>query len=269
MPATSPQLETALYSFADSVATIQMNRPDALNALSLQLSLDLRAAIEQAINDKARAVVLTGSGRAFCSGGDLREMKSLGERDGDLATFLDSPLKALHDVILLIRETPVPFIAAVNGVCAGAGTNFALACDLVLAADDATFNEAFVRIGLSPDCGGTFFLPRVIGEKLATELFMTGESVSAERAAQFGMINRVVSADSLMTEALLLAGKLAKGPTGSFGRIKRMMNVSYSNDLRQQLELESECQLASGRDNDFKEGVAAFFEKRAPNFTGK
>jgi 2-(1,2-epoxy-1,2-dihydrophenyl)acetyl-CoA isomerase len=269
MTAASPKLETVAYTLADGVVTIRMDRPDALNALSLQLSLDLRSAIEHAIRDEARAVILTGSGRAFCSGGDLREMKAMGEREGNIEAFLDSPLKALHDVILLIRETPVPFIAAVNGVCAGAGTNFALACDLVIAADDASFNEAFVRIGLSPDCGGTFFLPRAIGEKLATELFMTGESVSAERAARFGMINRVVPADSLMTEALLLAGKLAKGPTGSFGRIKKMMNASYSNDLRQQLALEAECQLESGRADDFKEGVAAFFEKRPPKFSGK
>lgn len=269
MTAPSPQLETVLYSLADNVATIQMNRSDALNALSLQLTSDLLSAIEQAVGDKARAVILTGSGRAFCSGGDLREMKAMGEKEGNIEAFLDSPLKALHEVILLIRETPAPFIAAVNGVCAGAGTNFALACDLVIAAEDASFNEAFVRIGLSPDCGGTFFLPRAIGEKLATELFMTGESVSAERAAQFGMINRVVPADSLMTEALLLAAKLANGPTGSFGRIKRMMNASFSNNLRQQLDLEAECQLESGRDSDFKEGVAAFFEKRPPNFAGK
>ena len=143
----------------------------------------------------------------------------------------------MHDVILLIRETPIPFIAAVNGVCAGAGTNFALACDIVIAADDASFNEAFVRIGLSPDCGGTFFLPRAIGEKLAAELFMTGETVSAERAAQIGMINRVVRADNLQAEAKILGAKLAKAPTGSIGRIKRMLNASFSNDLSRQLTL--------------------------------
>jgi 2-(1,2-epoxy-1,2-dihydrophenyl)acetyl-CoA isomerase len=212
---------------------------------------------------------LTGSGRAFCSGGDLREMKAMGDREGNIEAFLDSPLKALHDVILLIRETPMPFVAAVNGVCAGAGTNFALACDLVLAADDATFNEAFVRIGLSPDCGGTFFLPRAIGEKLAAEMFMTGETVSAERAARFGMINRVVPADNLMTEALLTAHKLAAGPTASIGRIKRMLNASFSNDLAAQLELEHQCQLESGRGDDFREGVTAFFEKRQPGFRGR
>lgn len=261
--------ETVIYELDGSVATIQMNRPEALNALSLQLGKDLRAAVEQAIADEVRAVVLTGSGRAFCSGGDLREMKAMGELDGNIEAFLDSPLKALHDVILLIRETPIPFIAAVNGVCAGAGTNFALACDLVIAAEDASFNEAFVRIGLSPDCGGTFFLPRAVGEKIATELFMTGGTLDAKRAAEIGMINRVVPAADLLEEASKLAGQLAAGPTGSYGRIKRMMNASFSNDLRSQLALEADCQLESGRSTDFKEGVVAFFEKRHPDFTGK
>jgi 2-(1,2-epoxy-1,2-dihydrophenyl)acetyl-CoA isomerase len=195
-------------------------------------------------------------------------MRSMWEKEGRIEAFLEEPLKALHDVILQIRETPIPFVAAVNGVCAGAGTNFALACDIVFAADNAIFNEAFVKIGLSPDCGGSFFLPRAIGEKLAAELFMTGESVSAERAAHFGMINRVVPADDLMTEALMMARKLALAPTGAIGRIKKMLNVSYSNDLSAQLTLEHECQIESGKSNDFKEGVTAFFEKRQPQFTG-
>ena len=261
--------ETVIYELEGAVATVKFNRPEALNALSLQLSLDLRAAIEKAVEDKARAVVLTGAGRAFCAGGDLREMRAMGEREGNIEAFLDSPLKALHDVILLIRETPVPFIAAVNGVCAGAGTNFALACDLVIAGEDATFNEAFVRIGLSPDCGGTFFLPRVIGEKRAAEMFMTGGTLDATRAEKIGMINAVVPSEDLLQEASKLAAHLAAGPTGSFGRIKRMLNVSYSNDLRAQLDLEAECQLESGRASDFKEGVAAFFEKRQPSFRGE
>lgn len=261
--------ETVVYELHETVAVVQMNRPDALNALSLQLTLDLGAAIRQVIADGARAVVLTGSGRAFCSGGDLREMHSMWQEEGRIEAFLEDPLKALHDVILLIRETPIPFIAAVNGVCAGAGTNFALACDLIIAADNASFNEAFVRIGLSPDCGGSFFLPRAIGEKLAAELFMTGATIDANRAAQIGMINRVVPADDLITAALAMASKVAAGPTGSIGRIKRMLNASASNNLSEQLELEHECQLESGRSTDFKEGVAAFFEKRPPNFTGK
>lgn len=261
--------ETVTYEFNGTVATIAMNRPEALNALSLQLTLDLGAAVRQAIADGARAVVLTGNGRAFCSGGDLREMQSMWKKEGRIEAFLEGPLAALHDVIKLIRETPIPFIAAVNGVCAGAGSNFALACDLVVAADNATFNEAFVRIGLSPDCGGTFFLPRAIGDKLAAELFMTGETVTAERALSIGMINRVVPADDLSVAAAMFAEKLALAPTGSVGRIKRMLNASFSNDLTAQLALEHECQIESGKSNDFKEGVAAFFEKRPPKFAGK
>jgi 2-(1,2-epoxy-1,2-dihydrophenyl)acetyl-CoA isomerase len=260
--------KTVKYELQESVAIVTMNRPEALNALSLELTEDLRAAFEKAVEDQARAVVLTGSGRAFCSGGDLREMQQMWQREGRIEAFLEDPLKALHEVILLIRETPIPFIAAVQGVCAGAGTNFALACDLVFAADNASFNEAFVRIGLSPDCGGSFFLPRAIGEKLAAELFMTGETVSAERAAQFGMINRVVPAEDLMTDALLMARRLALAPTAAIGRIKKMLNASFGNDLRGQLDLEHELQIESGRGSDFKEGVQAFFEKRKPDFTG-
>lgn len=258
--------ETVKYAFEANVATITFNRPDALNALSLQLCIDLHSAIEKAIGDQARAIILTGEGRAFCSGGDLREMKSMWEKEGRIEAFLEEPLKALHDVIALIRKTPIPFVAAVNGVCAGAGTNFALACDLIIAADDATFNEAFVRIGLSPDCGGTYFLPRAVGEKRAAELLMLGGTLNAAEAQTIGLINKVAAANELADAAANLAAKLAAGPTGSIGRIKKMLNASYSNTLEQQLKLEHECQLESGRSNDFKEGVAAFFEKRLPKF---
>lgn len=261
--------ETVKYSLADSTATVEMHRPEALNALSLQLCIDLHAAIKAAEADGARAVILTGSGRAFCSGGDLREMRSMWEKEGRIEAFLDAPLNALHDVIKLIRETPIPFIAAVNGVCAGAGTNFALACDLVVAAEDATFNEAFARIGLSPDCGGTFFLPRAVGEKRAAEIFMFGETLTAASAAEIGMINRVVPAEELTAESEKLARKLAAGPTGAYGRIKKLLNSTFRNSLDEQLALEHECQLESGRSADFKEGVAAFFEKRPPEFRGK
>ena len=262
------KFETVKYELNENVAIVTMNRPEALNALSLQLTKDLRSACSQAIEDKARCVVLTGEGRAFCSGGDLREMRAMWQKEGRIEAFLENPLEALHDVILLIRETPIPFVAAVQGVCAGAGTNFALCCDLVFAAENASFNEAFVRIGLSPDCGGSFFLPRAIGEKLSAEIFMTGETLSAERAFAIGMINRVTTAENLMSETMLMAKKLALAPTASIGRIKRMLNASCSNDLTAQLALEHECQIESGKSNDFKEGVTAFFEKRAPNFTG-
>ena len=261
--------DTIIYQIADAVATIRMNRPEALNALSLQLTSDISAAIRQAIADEARAVVLTGTGRAFCSGGDLREMESMGRTEGKVEAFLDAPLKALHEAVLLIRETPIPFVASVNGVCAGAGTNLALACDIVLAADHATFNEAFVRIGLSPDCGGTFFLPRAIGEKRAAEMMMIGKTVTAAEALDMGMINRVCATGDLDGESHRFALALAAGPTASIARVKRMMNASYGNSLREQLAVEAECQLESGRSADFKEGVKAFFDKRPPTFSGK
>lgn len=263
------EFDTVNYELVGAVATVTMNRPDALNALSLQLTRDLDAAFRQAVNDGARAVVVTGNGRAFCSGGDLREMQSMWEKEGRIEAFLEEPLGALHDVIKFIRETPIPFIAAVNGVCAGAGVNFALACDIVIAAEDASFREAFVRIGLVPDCGGTFFLPRAVGEKAAAELLMTGDSITAQRAIHIGMINRVVPPGELLNEAHELATRLANGPTASIGRIKRMLNASFSNDLNTQLTLEHECQVDAGKGDDFKEGIAAFFEKRAPNFLGK
>jgi 2-(1,2-epoxy-1,2-dihydrophenyl)acetyl-CoA isomerase len=261
-------LENIKYELRDGVVIITFNRPEALNALSLGLTKEIPLAIGKAVTDKARAVILTGAGRAFCAGGDLREMNEIAQKEGRIEAFFEDPLKALHDAILLIRETPLPFIAAVNGVCAGAGTNFALACDLIVAADNASFNEGFIKIGLSPDCGGSFFLPRVVGEKMAAELFMTGDAVSAERALQIGMVNRVAAADSLMEEAFALAARLAKMPTASIGRIKQMINGSFSNDLRAQLDLEHKCQIASGQTRDFREGVKAFFEKRPPNFSG-
>ncbi len=260
--------ETVNYEMRGAVAIITLNRPDALNALSQQLVDDLPAAIKKAVEDKARVIVLTGAGRAFCAGGDLREMQEIAKREGKIEAFFEEPLRKLHECILLIRETPIPFIAAVNGVCAGAGTNFALACDIVYAADIATFNEGFVRIGLTPDCGGSFFLPRSVGEKMAAEILMTGESIPADRAAKMGMINRTVGPDYLMSEVLTFAERLALAPTAAIGRIKKMINASYSNTLQEQLELEHKCQIESGQSEDFKEGVTAFFEKRAPEFSG-
>lgn len=256
--------ETVHYNLAESVATITFNRPESLNSLSLQLTKDLSSAIEKAVADKARAVVLTGAGRAFSSGGDLIGMIEMQKK----GVMLIEPLRLMHKAITQIRETPIPFVAAVNGVCAGAGTNFALACDVVFADENAIFNEAFIKIGLSPDCGGSFFLPRVVGEKIAAELMMTGDSIDAKRALQIGMINRVVSPENLMEEATKFAAKLAKQPTAVIGRIKKMMNSTFSNNLHAQLDLEEACQIESAGSNNFREGVTAFFEKRKANFTG-
>ena len=252
----------------DAVALVTLNRPEALNALNVAMGRELRAAFGEARERGARAIVLTGTGRAFCAGGDLREMRQMAEKDGRVEAFFDEPLHIIHDCIRLIRETPVPVIAAVNGVATGGGCNFALACDLVLAAASAQFNQAFIKIGLTPDCGGTFILPRLVGWKRATELLMTGDMVSAERAAEMGMINRVVPDEELMTEAMSLATRLALAPTAALARIKSLLERSATNDYNAQLDLEHEAQLQSGQTKDFREGVAAFIEKRPPRFTG-
>jgi 2-(1,2-epoxy-1,2-dihydrophenyl)acetyl-CoA isomerase len=255
---------TVLYELSDNIAGITLNRPESLNAFSVQLTNDLSSAIDQAVEDRARAIVLTGAGRAFSSGGDLLGMLEM-QKEG--ITVIE-PLQLMHRTILKIRQTPIPFVAAVNGVCAGAGTNFALACDIVLADEKAVFNEAFIKIGLSPDCGGSFFLPRAVGEKLAAEILMTGDSIDAQRAARMGMINRVVASENLLAEARAFAIKLAQQPTAVIGRIKKMLNESFSNDLTAQLDLEEACQIESGASANFREGVQAFFEKRKANFSG-
>ena len=260
--------ETVQLEMRDSVAVITLNRPTALNALTMEVAREFRAAMMEARERGARAVVVTGAGRAFCAGGDLREMRQWAEKEGRIEAFFEEPLRAIHDCIRLIRETPLPVIAAVNGVATGGGCNFALACDIVLAAESAQFNQAFVKVGLTPDCGGTFILPRLVGWKLAAELLMTGDMVDARRAAEMGMINRAVADEELMTEALNLASRLASAPTAALARIKKMLDASAANDLNAQLEMEHEAQLQSGQTKDFREGVAAFIEKRPPKFTG-
>ena len=169
---------------------------------------------------------------------------------------------------MLIRETPVPFIAAVNGVASGGGCNLALACDLVIAAESAKFNQAFIKIGLVPDCGGTFILPRLVGWKRAAELMFTGELVTAQRAAEMGMINSVAADGELMSQVMAMAEKLAHAPTAALGRIKQLMDASATNDWPSQLDLERRMQIESGKTKDFVEGVAAFLEKRPPRFVG-
>jgi 2-(1,2-epoxy-1,2-dihydrophenyl)acetyl-CoA isomerase len=250
------------------VAMLTLNRPEALNALSVMMGSEFLKALDEARESGARCVILTGAGRAFCAGGDLREMQDIAQQEGRVHAFFDQPLNLLHDCIRAIRKLPLPIIAAVNGHASGAGCNLALACDLVLAGEGAKFNEAFIKIGLTPDCGGTFILPRLVGWKRATELLMTGDVVSAQEAAQMGMINRVVPDAELLPEAITLAMRLAAAPTAALGRIKQMLEASAVNDYEAQLEVEHKAQIQSGQSVDFKEGVAAFMEKRPPKFTG-
>jgi 2-(1,2-epoxy-1,2-dihydrophenyl)acetyl-CoA isomerase len=251
-----------------AVAVLTLNRPESLNALTLEMGREFQTAIGEALQQGARAIILTGAGRAFCAGGDLRDMQRIAAEDGRIEAFFDEPLRLLHDCILMIRKTPAPFVAAVNGVASGAGCNLALACDLTIAAASARFNQAFIKIGLSPDCGGTFILPRLIGLKHATELLMTGDMVSAERAAAIGMINAAVPDDELMARAFAIAERLAQAPTAAIGRIKELLEASATSDYAAQLELERTAQIQSGQTTDFKEGVAAFIEKRPPKFVG-
>lgn len=261
--------ETITLDMRGTVGVITLNRPDSLNALNTQVGQEFLAAVAEARGNGARAMIVTGAGRAFCAGGDLREMRKIAEREGKVEAFFDEPLRLLNDCILLIRRSPLPFLAAVNGAASGGGCNLALACDLVVASESARFNQAFIKIGLVPDCGGTFILPRLVGWKRATELMMTGDVISASRALEMGMINAVVPDDELSSAALAMAEKLAQAPTAAIGWIKELLELSATNDYGGQLELERKAQIQSGQTKDFREGVAAFLEKRPPNFVGE
>ena len=260
--------ETIQLEMRGAVCVLTLNRPDRLNALNVQVAKDFRAAVDEALKGGARAIVLTGAGRAFCAGGDLREMQEIAKQEGRAEAFFDAPLRLLNDAILMIRKTPVPFIAAVNGVASGGGCNLALACDLVIAAEGARFNQAFIKIGLTPDCGATFILPRLVGWKRATELLFTGDLISAKEAAEMGMINSVAPDDELMNKVMGMAERLAQAPTAAIAQIKMLLEASAVNDYGGQLDLERRTQIESGKTKDFVEGVSAFLEKRPPRFVG-
>lgn len=260
--------ETIQLEMRGAIGLLTLNRPDRLNSLNVQVARDFKAALAEAREQGARVIVLTGAGRAFSAGGDLREMQEIAKTEGRVEAFFDEPLRLLNEAILLIRQTPVPFIAAVNGVASGGGCNLALACDIVIAAESARFNQAFIKIGLTPDCGGTFMLPRLVGWKRATELLFTGELISAQAAAEMGMINSVSPDNELMSRAMAMAAKLAQAPTAAIGEIKMLLDQSATNDMPAQLDLERRTQIDSGKTKDFVEGVSAFLEKRLPRFVG-
>lgn len=261
--------ETIKFEVRDgNIGVLTFNRPDALNALSVKLAEEFPLALNEAEESGARVLIITGEGRAFCAGGDLREMKQIAQQEGRIEAFFEEPLRLLHESVIQMRELQMPVIASVNGVCAGAGTNFALACDIVIAAESASFNQGFVKIGLTPDCGGTYILPRLVGPKIAAELLMTGNTITAKRAAEIGMINRVVPDEELMNETMTFAKMLAAGPTAALSRIRNLIDQSFINDFKTQLNLEHQSQIQSAKSTDFKEGVTAFFEKRPPNFSG-
>ena len=256
-----------IFQADQGVAKITFNRPDVLNSFNRPMAKEVQNALAVCEKDKnVRAVLLTGEGRAFSAGQDLAEAAP---QDRPWPEISDIVRESYNPIILAIRNLEKPVVCAVNGVAAGAAANIALACDLVLASEKASFLQAFCHIGLIPDSGGTFFLPRLAGLQRATAMAMLGEKISAAQALEWGMIYKLYPAETLMEEAKKLAIHLATQPTRGLGLIKRALNQSLRNDLETQLKVEAELQSLAGKTADCKEGITAFLEKRKPQFIGK
>ena len=259
--------EHILFEIDQGVATITLNRPDVLNSFNRRMAIEVREALSSVTsNGDVRAVLLTGAGRAFCAGQDLAEASP---KEGPAPDFCDIVARGYNPIVRTLRQLDKPVVCAVNGIAAGAGANLAFACDFVLAASEASFVQSFSKIGLVPDTGGTFFLPRLVGMARATALMMLADKVSAAEAATIGLIHRVVEGGRLMEEAMGLARDLAKRPTRGLGLIKRALNASATNGLDEQLALEAQLQAEAGSTADYREGVKAFLEKRPPVFVGR
>jgi len=259
-----------LAAFESGVLSLTLNRPERLNAMNNPLIEAMNRELKRARDDDTvRAVLLTGTGRAFCAGADLvggGPIDSKAATPPDLGADMD---RLFNPMIRAMRALPKPIVGAINGVAAGGGANFALACDIVVAARSARFDQAFVRISLMPDLGGTWFLPHLVGDARARALAMLGTSLTAEQAERMGMVWQVVDDASLMDEATKLARRLAAGPTLSYAAIKRAIHSAATNTLDQQLDLERDSQRELGRSVDCREGVAAFLAKRPAHFTGQ
>jgi len=264
--------ETILFEVANGAARLTLNRPDRLNSFTVQMHEEVAEALgEVETNDEIRALVLTGAGRGFCAGQDLsdRAVAPGGANSSGEGVDLGESLENRYNpLVRRLTQLPKPVICAVNGVAAGAGANIALAADIVLAARSAKFIQSFANIGLVPDSGGTWILPRLAGQARALGLALTGEALSAEKAEEWGLIWRVVDDAELQAETAKLAMKLATGPTMGLAAIKETIRGSWKSDLSTQLDIERDFQRALGRTSDYKEGVAAFGEKRPPKFTG-
>ncbi len=254
-----------ITTIKNGVCELKLNRPDVFNSFNQKLAFDLQKALDDCEkSDKVRAIVITGEGKAFCAGQDLAEAM---DPDGP---ELKSIVKDHYNpIILRIRAIEKPIIAAVNGVAAGAGANIALACDIVIATESASFIQAFSKIGLIPDSGGTFFLPRIVGMQKALALMMTGDKVSAKNAEAMNMIYKFVPDDEFSEVVTKFAEKFAKMPTRGFGLTKKAINATWTNDLSAQLAVEEKLQAEAGSTYDFKEGCNAFLEKRRPEFKGE
>lgn len=258
-------MEVVKMSMEGSVAIVTMARPDVFNSFNREMAMAIQKALDTCKEDDAvRCVVLTGEGRAFCAGQDLNEVT---DPDGpEITKIVD---EHFNPIIKRIRYIEKPVIAAVNGVAAGAGANIALACDIVVAKESASFIQAFSKIGLIPDSGGTYMLPRLVGWGRASALAILGDKVSAAEAEQMGMIYKAVP-DAEFDEAIAaLSYKVSRMPTRGIGLTKRALNASFTNDIDKQLAVEEQLQFAASQTEDYKEGVAAFLEKRKPQFTGK
>ena len=259
--------DTILSSDHGEWVEVTLNRPDKLNSFNDEMHIALRSTLEHALSVGKRAILLTGAGRGFCAGQDL------GDRDPSKMTAVpDLSLtltKFYNPLIELIHTADVPMVCAVNGVAAGAGANLALACDIVLAAEPAKFIQSFAKVGLVPDAGGTWTLTRTLGPARARALALTAEPVSAQQAADWGLIWKAVPADELMTKARRMTADLAQGPTKGLAKTKRAIAAATTNSLEQQLALEATLQKACGESADYAEGVSAFLEKREPRFSGK
>jgi 2-(1,2-epoxy-1,2-dihydrophenyl)acetyl-CoA isomerase len=260
--------QTILFEVSGGVARLTLNRPDRLNSFNVQMHGEVRDALSQlANNSEARVLVLTGAGRGFCAGQDLGDRAvAPGGQGVDLGDSIENYYKPL---VLALRNLPMPVIGAINGVAAGAGANIALACDLVIAAKSASFVQAFSKLGLVPDSGGTWFLPRLLGNARAMGLALLGDKLPAEQAAQWGLIWRCVEDAELENTVDQLATQLAAAPTRGLARTKQAIYESWSHSLEHQLDQERDFQRELGRTQDYAEGVAAFTEKRTPKFTGR
>jgi len=261
------QFEHILFSVEHGVALLSLNRPKQLNSFNEAMHFEVQRALVHVRDTPAiRALLLTGEGRGFCAGQDLADRAASPESNPpDLGNSIE---RFYNPLICALRDLPVPVICAVNGVAAGAGANIPLACDLVLAARSARFIQAFCKIGLIPDSGGTFFLPRLVGMARAKALTLLGDPLSADEALQWGLIYRVVDDDVLRDTALQLARHLAKQPTYGLALIKQSLNASFDNSFQQQIEVERDLQRLAGRSEDYREGVHAFMQKRTPVFKG-
>jgi 2-(1,2-epoxy-1,2-dihydrophenyl)acetyl-CoA isomerase len=253
---------------ANGVERLTLNRPDVLNAFTLGMARELQAALDAAATaPEVRAIFLTGEGRGFCAGQDLAAVPFA--PDQPMPDLGDTVHQQYNPIVSRLRTIEKPVVCAVNGVAAGAGANIAFACDIVLASKDASFIQSFTKIGLVPDSGGSFWLPRLVGQARASALMLLGDKVGAVQARDWGMIWDVCEPAELMTTAIALAERLATQPTRALGLVKRMLNATWNNDLGAQLAVEEALQREAGHSTDFREGVQAFLEKRRPVFTGR